>query len=245
LRHVQCDEIWTYVRKKEGHLFGNEKRDETIGDIYLHTALDTDTKLLVTYAVGKRTSEVTEAFIADLEKRLVRQPVTNGPDRPQISTDGWGPYVPAIARKFRGTVRHGVLVKQYHGEPTGRYSPPDLKGTDRISVNGIRDLSTICTSHVERNNGTIRQWCKRFTRLTYAFSKKLENLAAAIAIHVAVYNFCRIHRTLSCTPAMAAGVIGELWSMDDLFDAVNQHVERKRKDAQLEKLVKRLNRHEQ
>jgi hypothetical protein len=81
---------------------------------------------------------------------------------------------------------------------------------------------------------------KRFTRLTYAFSKKLENLAAAIAIHVAVYNFCRIHRTLSCTPAMAAGVIGELWSMDDLFDAVNQHAERKRKDARLAKLIERL-----
>src|SRR5580692_10622991 len=100
LRHVQCDEIWTFVRKKEGHLRGNEKRNSTIGDAYLYTALDTDTKLLVTFAIGKRNSEVTAAFIADLEKRLVRQPSADADDIPQISTDGWGPYLPSIARSF-------------------------------------------------------------------------------------------------------------------------------------------------
>jgi hypothetical protein len=111
---------------------------------------------------------------------------------------------------------------------------------DRFNVNGISDLSTICTSHVERMNGSIRQFVKRFTRLTYAFSKKLENLAAASAMHIAVYNFCRVHGTLKCTPAMAAGIIDKLWSTDDLYDAVAETVERKRKAARLEKLITRL-----
>jgi IS1 family transposase len=244
LRHVQCDEIWTFVRKKEGHLYGNEKRDETIGDIYLYTALDTDTKLLVTFALGKRNSQVTEMFIADLEKRLVRQPVSDADDTPQISTDGWSPYPGAIARAFGRSVRHGVLIKNYVNPESGRYAPPDLVKADRFNIQGIRDLGTICTSHVERNNGTIRQWCKRFTRLTYAFSKKLENLAAAVSIHVAVYNFCRVHGSLKVTPAMAAGVVGELWDMDELYNAVTQHAERKRKDAQLAKLIHRLRRND-
>jgi IS1 family transposase len=242
LRHVQCDEIWTFVRKKERHLYGNEKRNNTIGDAYLYTALDTDTKLLVTFAVGKRNSEVTAAFIADLEKRLVRQPVADADDTPQISTDGWGPYMPCIARSFGRSVRHGVLIKNYVNPEVGRYSPPDLARAERINIRGIKDLNTICTSHVERLNGSIRQFMKRFTRLTYAFSKKLENLAAATAIHVAVYNFVRIHRTLGCTPAMAAGVVGELWDMDRLFDAVTEHAQRKVRDARLEKLIERLNR---
>jgi IS1 family transposase len=247
LRHVQCDEIWTFVKKKQGHLRGNEMRNDKIGDIYLFTALDTDTKLLACFAVGKRTSEVTQAFIADLETRMVRQPLID-PQSPQISTDGWGPYVPAIARSFVGSVRHGVLVKNYVNPEVGRYAPPDLVKADRYNVQGISDLATICTSHVERCNLTIRTFMRRFTRLALGFSKKLENLAAATAIHVAVYNFCRIHSTIRCTPAMAAGVIDRLWGMGDLFDAVNQHVaekaERKRLDARIARLIKRLQREE-
>jgi hypothetical protein len=174
---------------------------------------------------------------------LVRQPLAAF-DSPQISTDGWGPYVPAIARSFVGSVRHGVLVKQYHGEQTGRYSPPDLKGAERFNVQGIRDLATICTSHVERNNLTIRTFMKRFTRLALGFSKKLENLAAATAIHVATYNFCRMHSTIRCTPAMAAGIVDTLWSMGDLFDAVTKHraekKERKRREARIDRLIRKL-----
>jgi len=240
LRHVQCDEIWTFVRKKEGHIRGHEARDRTIGDAYLYTALDTDTKLLVTFAIGKRNSEVTAAFIADLEKRLVRQPSADADDIPQISTDGWGPYAPCIARSFGRSVRHGVLIKQYVNPEVGRYAPPALIKAERINVQGIRDLGTICTSHVERNNLTIRTFMKRFTRLALGFSKKLENLAAATAIHVAVYNFCRMHGSLKCTPAMAAGVIDKLWDMNDLYDAVMDRAERKRKAARIERLISRL-----
>lgn len=243
LRHVQCDEIWTFVRKKQGHLRGHEINNPKIGDIYLFTALDTDTKLLASFAIGKRTSEVTQVFISDLAKRLVRQPSMTI-DSPQISTDGFSAYVTEIARAFVGSVRHGVLIKNYVNPEVGRYAPPELINADRINVQGIRDLGSICTSHVERCNLTIRTFMRRFTRLALGFSKKLENLAAATAIHVAVYNFCRIHGTLGCTPAMAAGVIDTLWSVNDLYDAVIASADRKRKAARLEKLIDRLRRRE-
>jgi IS1 family transposase len=241
LEHVQLDEIWTFCRMKEAQAKKRRLDTAVIGDQYLFTALDTDSKLLVTVAVGKRGWETTNAFIRDLRKRLVT-PVTLGEDRPQLSTDGFQPYVPAIRRHFNGTVRHGVIIKRFTDKDTGRYAPPPLVGTERINVNGITNLRTICTSHVERMNGSIRQFVKRFTRLTYAFSKRLGNLAAACALHVAVYNFVRVHRSLGCTPAMAAGVVSELWDMDKLFDAVTQHAERKRRDAQVAKLIDRLNR---
>jgi IS1 family transposase len=240
-RHLELDEIWTYVGKKQKRCRANELQR---GDQYLYTALDADSKLLVTFAIGKRSSEVTAAFVADLEKRIVRQPSADADNIPQISTDGWGPYQPCIARSFGRSARHGVLIKQYVNPEVGRYAPPDLVKTERINIRGISDLGTICTSHVERLNGSIRLFLKRFTRLTYAFSKKLENLAAATAIHVAVYNFVRVHRSLGCTPAMAAGVVGELWRMEELFDAVAKHAELKRRDAGLAKLIERLNRPE-
>jgi IS1 family transposase len=240
LEHVQLDEQWTYCLMKEGRAKKRNLDTSEIGDQYLYTALDTDTKLLVTFRIGKRNSEVTDAFIADLEKRLVRVPDMLGEMRPQLSTDGWNAYVPSIRRHFHGTVRHGVLIKNYVNPEVGRYAPPDLIKADRINVNGIQDLATICTSHVERFNGSTRLFLKRFARLTYAFSKKLENLAAAAALHVAVYNFVRVHRTLGCTPAMAAGVIGELWDMGKLFDAVTDHANRQKRDAGLAKLIRKL-----
>jgi IS1 family transposase len=248
LRHIQCDEIWTFVGMKQGRANKRKLDDRVIGDQYLFTALDTDTKLLVTFAVGKRSAEMTRAFIADLEKRLVRQPVMIGGDRPQISTDGWNAYVPAIRDSFRGTVKHGVLIKNYVNPEVGRYAPPQLIDVNRFNINGINDLGTICTSHVERNNLTIRTFMRRFTRLALGFSKKVENLAAATAIHVAVYNFCRMHSTIRCTPAMAAGVIDKLWSMDDLYFAVTKHAAQARakakRDRRIQRLINRLKREE-
>jgi len=141
-----------------------------------------------------------------------------------------------------------VLIKQYVNPEVGRYAPPALVKADRVNVRGIRDLGTICTSHVERNNLTIRTFMKRFARLALGFSKKLENLAAATAIHVAVYNFCRIHGSLKCTPAMAAGVIDKLWSMNDLYDAVTKHASeaaaRAKRDRRIQRLIDRLQRSE-
>jgi IS1 family transposase len=238
LDHVQLDEIWTFCGIKEGHAKKRNLDTQRIGDQYLFTALDTETKLLVSFAVGKRTWETTDIFIRDLKKRLV-VPVALGDDRPQLSTDGFMPYLPAIRRHFHGAVRHGVLIKQY-SDNTGRYAPPTLAGTERINISGISDLNTICTSHVERSNLTIRTFMKRFTRLALGFSKKLENLAAATAIHVATYNFCRIHGSLKCTPAMAAGVIDRLWGMGDLYDAVTEHAAKERAKAKRERWIQRL-----
>ncbi len=239
LDHVQLDEIWTYCRMKEGQAKKRNLTTARIGDQYLFTALDTQTKLLVTFAIGKRTWETTNIFIADLRKRLVTGDVS-GDDRPQLSTDGFQPYMPAIRRHFNGTVRHGVLVKNYVNPEVGRYAPPTLMKAERYNINGINNLATICTSHVERNNLTIRTFMKRFTRLTLGFSKKLENLVAATALHVAVYNFCRIHGSLKCTPAMAAGVVDQLWSMDDLYNAVTERAAKERAKAKRERWIQRL-----
>jgi IS1 family transposase len=244
LDHIQIDEIWTFCRMKEAQAKRRKLDNSTIGDQYLFTALDTDTKLLVTFAVGKRTAATTEAFIEDLAGRLYRTPEMVGENRPQLSTDGFRPYVDAIRAHFHGTVKHGVLIKNYVDPNVGRYAPPALIKAERFNVNGISDVSTICTSHVERNNLTIRTFMRRFTRLALGFSKKVENLAAATAIHVAVYNFCRIHGSLKCTPAMAAGVIDRLWGMGDLFDAVTRHAaevaSKSQRDAKIAKLVERL-----
>ena len=175
-----------------------------------------------------------------MKERLVRRPVLGG----RSAADQHRrlqPYVPAIRRSFRGTVKHGVLIKNYVNPEVGRYAPPPLdEDVNRFNINGINDLGTICTSHVERNNLTIRTFMKRFTRLALGFSKKVENLAAATAIHVAVYNFCRIHSTSLCTPAMAAGVIDRLWSMDDLYNAVTEHAAKERAKAKRERWIQRL-----
>ena len=215
LRHVQADEIWTFVQKKQAMVRQGEY-DGSVGDQFLYVAFDTDTKLIACYALGKRSSNVTNAFMLDLASRIVTE-------TPQISTDGFNAYPFAIQNAFGDDVNYGQVIKDFL-EPVqpGRYGPPTMIASERRQILGLDDidLRSICTSHVERNNLTIRTFMKRFTRLTLGFSKKLENLAAAVALHVAHYNFCRIHGTLKVTPAMAAGVIAELWTIEDLYDAV-------------------------
>jgi hypothetical protein len=135
-----------------------------------------------------------------------------------MSTDGWQAYPDAIASSFGRRVDYGQLIKNYGDQSQeGRYGPPDVVATDRRDIWGIDDVKTICTSHVERCNLTIRTFLKRFTRLSLGFSKKLDNLRAAVALHVFHYNFCRVHGTLKRTPALAAGVTDRLWKLDDLF----------------------------
>lgn len=212
LRHVQCDEIWTFVGKKQAMVRIGEY-DGHIGDQYLWVAFDTDTKLIACYAIGKRTSEVANAFMDDLASRIVT-------DVPQISTDGWGGYPTAVGNAFGDSVDYGQLIKDY-AEPVqpGRYGPPTMVATERRIIFGgpALDRFSICTSHVERNNLTIRTFMKRFTRLALGFSKKLENLSAATALHVAFYNYCRVHSTLRVTPAMEAGLTDHVWELDELL----------------------------
>jgi IS1 family transposase len=221
LDHVQCDEIWTLCLKKQNKLSPAEKSKRLIGDQYRFIALDQATKLVPCYALGKRDEQTIERFTDDLRERMVLpdDPNIHWDEKPQSSTDGWQSYPAAITGVFGSRVSYGQIVNAFEQhEQLGRYGPPDVVITERCRKRGVADLATICTSYVERNNGTIRKWCKRFTRLTYAFSKNRENLWAAINLHVAYYNFWRRHTTLRITPAMAAGVTDRLWNLSDLLE---------------------------
>ncbi len=210
---VQVDEIWCYVGKKQSHLKDNDL--EEFGDQWVFVALDADSKLIPSYLVGKRTAENTQAFITDLSNRL--------DNRVQLTSDSLNLYATAVEEVFGIGVDYGQLVKSYEAEPTGvgRYSPPHVVSAERKVIVGNPRLSQISTSYVERQNLTMRMQIRRFTRLTNAFSKKLDNLKAAVALHFAHYNFVRVHKTLRVTPAMEAGITNRLWTIADLLEWAN------------------------
>ena len=209
-KNIQVDEIWCYVGKKQRHLNDNDNWKE-LGDQLVFVALDADSKLIPSYIVGKRSAGNAQAFIKDLSERL--------DNRVQLSSDALNAYIEAVELAFGSDVDYGQIVKAYEAEPLGpgRYSPPEVVGAEKIIVSGMPDRKNISTSYVERQNLTIRMQMRRFTRLTNAFSKKLDNLKAAVALHFAHYNFVRIHQTLRVTPAMAAGVTDHLWEIRDLM----------------------------
>lgn len=213
-KRIQVDEIWTYVQKKQRHLTVDDDPRRT-GDQWTFVALDPDTKLVPTYLVGKRDTATATRFIADLSTRLM--------NRVQISSDSLRAYVEATEQAFGGDVDYGQIVKIYEGEAVGpgRYSPPHVVRAERSIVFGQPDPRHISTSLVERQNLTMRMSMRRFTRLTNAFSKKVENLQAAVALHFAHYNFVRIHNSTRITPAMAAGVTSSPWSIKDLIEMAN------------------------
>jgi IS1 family transposase len=209
-RFVQADEIWTYVGKKEKRVTANDN-PLVVGDQYVFVAMDSETKLIPCYRVGKRNAETTWYFVRDLESRLA--------SRVQLTTDGFRPYLPAVEDAFGSNVDYAMLIKTYQ-EPRDserRYSPGEFVNALPIPVSGNPKTHLISTSHIERQNLTIRMQLRRFTRLTNAFSKKLENLKAACAIHFAWYNFCRIHQSLRITPAMASGISNSVWEIGDLL----------------------------
>jgi IS1 family transposase len=214
LRHLECDEIWTFVGIKQKRI-PEGTNDSRIGDQYLYVAFDEETKLVPTFIIGKRTREMAERFMLDLAGRIVHSVQV----RPQVSTDGFAPYPSAVDLAFARECKFGQLIKSFNEnkEQPGRYGPPAMVQTDRRPLWGITDPFTICTSHVERNNLTIRTFMRRFTRLSLGFSKKLENLAAAVALHMAYYNFCWRNRLMRITAAMAAHVTDELWDFDRLM----------------------------
>jgi IS1 family transposase len=225
LSHIQCDEIWTFVAKKQARLTEQERNNDAIGDQYLYIALDQTTKLVPSFTIGKRNREMTESFMLDLSARIVAPRSTEPGFRPQVSTDGWAAYPGAVDLAFADTVRHGVLIKDYqNSEQPGRYGPPELMGETRIPMSPDVDPVTICTSHVERHNLSIRTFMRRFTRLALGFSKKLENLEAATNLYVAHYNYCRWHGTLNKTPAMAAGLTGHPWTMEELLSEAGMFI---------------------
>jgi IS1 family transposase len=217
LRHVEIDEIWTFVLKKQGRVPVGVN-DERIGDQYLFLGIDEDTKLIPSFVLGKRTKETTDRFTQDLASRLVLPDLFAPGVRPQLSTDGFAAYRDSIDDAFAGRASHGVLIKDYrNADMPGRYGPPEMVGTERRVINGDIGKDEICTSHVERHNLTIRTFLRRFTRLALGFSKKFENLDAMIAVYIAHYCFCRWHGTLNKTPAMAAKITGHQWTLEELL----------------------------
>jgi len=209
-KNIQVDEIWGYVGKKQRHLTEDDDSSE-MGDQWVFVALDADSKLIPSYIVGKRSADNAQAFIKDLSERL--------DNRVQLSSDALPAYVEAVEQAFGMDVDYGQIVKTYEADPIGpgRYSPPNVIGAEKIIITGKPDRTKISTSYVERQNLTIRMSMRRFTRLTNAFSKKLDNLKAAVALHFAHYNFVRIYSSLRVTPAMAAGVTDRLWSIRDII----------------------------
>ncbi|MEE9167282.1 MAG: IS1 family transposase [Candidatus Neomarinimicrobiota bacterium] len=207
---LQVDEIWCFVGKKQSHLTKEEKRNRRdLGDQYVFVALDAETKLVPLFEIGKRDKETTLRFMFNLEKRLT--------NHVQLTTDAFTPYPEAIDEAFGRDIDYAQLHKSFAGNGERRYSPPSIVAVFHLVMQGNPQRKYISTSHVERQNLTMRMQMRRFTRLTNGFSKKLDNLKYAVALHFAYYNFCRIHKTLRCTPAMSAGVTRRLWVLEDLL----------------------------
>lgn len=214
-KRLQLDEIWTFVYAKQRNVATAKAAPAGSGDCWTWVALDADTKLVLTWLVGERTNEAAEFFVTDLAQRL-----SSG--RVQITSDGLHAYNHAVGVAFleRGEVDFAQLVKKYGAAPDRgperKYSPAIILSAEKHPRRGNPDMAHISTSYVERQNLTMRMSIRRFTRLTNAFSKKVENLDLAIALHYMNYNFCRIHKTLRVTPAMAAGVTDRVWEMSDV-----------------------------
>lgn len=216
---IQCDEIWGFCYSKEANVPEDKKGEFGYGDVWTFTAICADSKLVPTWWFGPRSTTTAVAFMRDLASRLA--------NRVQLTTDGHRMYLEAVEAGFAHLIDYAMLQKLY-GSPEGnederRYSPARCLGTREATIQGDPDPDHISTSYVERQNLTMRMSMRRFTRLTNGFSKKVENLAHAVALHFMHYNFCRIHRSLDVTPAMAAGVTHRLWEIEDMVRVLEHH----------------------
>jgi IS1 family transposase/lambda repressor-like predicted transcriptional regulator len=212
VRDVQCDEIWGYIFKKEAHKSPEEAKNEAIGDAYCFIALERHTKLVLAWHLGRRDRIACEDFISKLRWATSDQWF-------QVTTDGFQPYIGAIDAGLSDRVDYAQLVKVYASAREGeaRYSPPEVVDAVPIPIFGNPDPKRICSSHIERGNLTMRMQIRRLTRLTNAFSKKWENLKAALALHFCWYNMCRVHSSLRVTPAMEAGITDHIWNLGELL----------------------------
>lgn len=214
-KRVQVDEIWNFVYAKSGNVENAKAAPPDAGDVWTWTAIDANSKLLVSWLVADRRLESAMLFMDDLKERLA--------NRVQLTSDGHAPYLVAVDTVFGDDVDYAMLVKLYGADPQGekRYSPAKCIGARRRTIKGEPDEKHISTSFAERQNLTMRMHMRRFTRLTNGFSKKVENHACAVALHAMYYNFVRLHKTLRVTPAMAAGVTDKLWEMTDIVDVID------------------------
>jgi IS1 family transposase len=214
-KRLQVDEIWGFVAAKQKNVGTMKRPQSDAGDAWLWLATDADTKLVPCWHVGGRDGGAAFEFIDDLASRLS--------SRVQITTDGHKAYLDAIDTAFGGEVDYAMLIKLYGAAPEsakGRYSPAECTGAIKTPISGDPDHKHISTSYAERNNLNVRMHSRRMTRLTNAFSKKMENHAHAMALHFLYYNFVRIHKTLKVTPAMAAGVTDRLWEVADMVNVL-------------------------
>jgi IS1 family transposase len=211
VKRVQCDEIWQFVYAKQKNVSA-EQMAQGAGDVWTWIAIDADTKLVISYALGDRGAATAQVFMQDIAGR-----VTN---RMQLTTDGHRVYADAVENAFGSEIDYAMLVKIYgasNDSPESRYSPATCIGCRTGVLSGDPDPRHVSTSFVERQNLTMRMSMRRFTRLTNGFSKKLENHGHAVAIHYMHYNYCRIHKTLRVTPAMEAGLTDHVWAIDELI----------------------------
>jgi IS1 family transposase len=214
---IECDELWSFVGRKRRYREPRGRRPDgdPRGDQYTFVAMSSSTRAILSYRTGKRDNEITDAFIQDLRHRVI--------GTPEISTDGFLPYKPAIRDAFGKRAVHGVINKTYNvthlnvTEASRRYSPAQVIAVERVAVSG--EPEQISTSYVERQNLTLRMSCKRFARLTNSFSKRVENHCAAVSLYVAHYNLCRTHDALKTSPAVALGLAERVWTIGDLLDA--------------------------
>lgn len=208
-QRVQVDEIWSFCYAKDKNVPKDKRGQFGYGDVWTWTAICADTKLCVTWLVGSRDAECAKIFLREVASRMA--------GRIQLTSDGHNPYPKAVDAAFGDNVDYAQLVKVYGKAPEQhKYSPPSCVGAKRRRVTGKPDKKHISTSFVERQNLNMRMNMRRFTRLTNAFSKKIENLEFAVALHFMYYNFGRIHQTLRVTPAMEAGVTDHLWSLEEI-----------------------------
>lgn len=212
-RDIQVDEIWGFIGAKRK----NAERVGAYGDVWVFISLDRKSKIIPSFIVGKRDGYHADAFMQDLASRLQ--------NRVLISSDGLAAYTDAVERGFGCEVDYGQIVKTFSVSHLGnfkeaatRYSPAEVVKTEKTIVTGMPDLNRVSTSHVEKQNHTVRMHCRRLSRLTNAFSKKIENFEAAIAMHFAYYNFCKVHGAIRCTPAMEAGIEQSQWSVAELVE---------------------------
>jgi IS1 family transposase len=228
-KRVQCDEIWSFCYAKDKNLPADKQGKFGFGSVWTWTAIDADTKLICSWTVGTRDADAAYEFMQDLAGRLC--------NRIQLTTDGHAAYLQAVEGAFGSEIDYAMLVKIYgeSSEPEKRYSPAVCITCESKTISGKPDRKHVSTSYVERQNLTMRMHMRRFTRLTNAFSKKLENHIAAVSLHFMFYNFIRIHQTLRITPAMAAGVTDRLWDIADIVRMVEEREARELKESRAER----------
>jgi IS1 family transposase/transposase-like protein len=212
VRDVECDELWAFIGKKQKRVGPDD--DQNLDDAYTFVAIERHSKLVLNIALGKRDQSTTDVFVEGIRHATAHSPF-------QITTDGFAPYRSAITTTLHDRCDFAQLIKVYRAasEGEGRYSPAEVASTEVVPIMGQPDPERICTSIVERNNLSTRMSLRRFTRLTNGFSKKWENHWAAVAVWFTFYNFCRVHKSLRCTPAMEAGIADHVWSVRELLEA--------------------------